>query len=473
MMKKLLSILLAAALAFSLSAAALASFETEPSGISPSGLALVDGVLYVADDYNKAVWRLTDGGPELLAGRTDLKDASGEPMGGYKDGSFASAAFAEPWAIAPYGDGLLVTDSANGAVRWLDLEEEQVYTAIDGLVLPTGLAAGEDGCVYIADTGSNKIYRLDADGEYEAYVSYGLSEPTGLTWYDGVLYVADTGSHRILSVTDGSVSTLAGAKLSGDAAYEGGYLDGPAAEAEFSSPQGVAVGADGSVYIADTGNGALRLLSGGVVTTLAAAGEGDTWPVSPRALLVSGGLLYVGDVFARSLSALTASGVPDFTDVDTGAWYYEAVAYVCAEGLFKGVSETEFAPDASMTRAMVLTVLARRAGADSAEGDSWYSAALAWAQENGVSDGSMPESTITREQLVTMLYRLAGGPAVSGSLEGFSDAGQVSPWAEAAVRWAVAEGVMEGSDGALEPAASATRAQTAAILQRALERGLI
>lgn len=472
-MKKLLSILLAAALMFALPAAALASYETEPGGVAASGMALVDGTLYIADSFNKVVWKSEDGRLEQLAGRSDVKGPSGEPVGGYKDGDFDEAAFMEPWGIAPYKGGLLVSDSGNGALRWLDLENGEVYTAIKGLSLPTGLAAGEDGCVYISDTGSSKIYRLDADGKYEVYVSSGLSEPTGLAWSDGVLYVADTGSHRILAVEDGAVSVLAGASLTGDAAYDGGYLDGSAGEAVFSGPQGVAVGPDGSVYIADTGNSAVRVLRGGAVTTLAAAGDSDVRPVSPRALLVYNGLLYAGDVFSRSLGAIDVSaGALPFEDVAAGAWYYDAVAFVSAKGLFNGTSDTTFSPNGQMTRAMVITVLARNAGVDTSAGDTWYEAAVDWALETGVSDGSDLEGSITREQLATMLYREAGSPEVSGSLEGYADADEVSLWAEDAMLWAVSEGIIEGVGGnALSPATHATRAQTAAMLQRYVGQG--
>ena len=94
MMKKLLSILLAAALIASLAVQALASYEVESGSMAASGMAVVDGVLYVADSWNNAVWQLEDGGgASPLAGRTDVKDSSGRPMGGYADGSFSASAF--------------------------------------------------------------------------------------------------------------------------------------------------------------------------------------------------------------------------------------------------------------------------------------------------------------------------------------------------------------------------------------------
>lgn len=470
-MKKLLSILLAASLVLALSAPVLASYETEPGTAAASGLAVVDGALYVADSYNRAVWRISEGKTELAAGRTDVKDLSGRPVGGYKDGTALEAVFEEPWGLAPYRDGLLITDSGNGAVRYLDLAEGRVYTAISGLDMPTGITGGEDGCVYISDTGSGKLYRLDADGKVKVYVSSGLSEPTGLAWSDGVLYVAETGAHRIVTVEGGMISPLAGAALTGDAAYDGDYLNGSADKARFSGPQGVAVGPDGSVYIADTGNGAVRLLRDGVVTTLAEPDGEDNWPVSPRALLPEGGVLYVGDVFTRSIRALEADGTGlGFEDVEPGAWYYDAVAFVCSNGLFNGTSEGRFSPDGTMTRAMLITVLARSAGVDATTGDSWYSAAVAWAQESGVSDGTALEEPVTREQLAAMLYRLSGSPETDYSLEGYSDAGEVSTWAAKAMAWAVESGIIEGAaQDLLSPGSSALRAQTAAMLQRYLE----
>ena len=90
-MKKTLSVLSAAALALSFTVPALASYETEPGGIAASGMALVDGALYIADSYNKVIWKSEGGEARLLAGRCDVKDSSGEPVGGYRDGSFSEA----------------------------------------------------------------------------------------------------------------------------------------------------------------------------------------------------------------------------------------------------------------------------------------------------------------------------------------------------------------------------------------------
>ena len=164
------------------------------------------------------------------------------------------------------------------------------------------------------------------------------------------------------------------------------------------------------------------------------------------------------------------SGVLPFADVDKGAWYYDAVSYVRANGLMDGVSATTFAPDANMTRAMVWTVLARIDG-EEIFGTSWAEDARAWAMESGVSDGTDPSCLVTREQFAAMLHRYAGEPAVSGSLSAYTDAASVSEWATDAMLWATQNGIITGTTAAtLAPQGTATRAQAAAMLMRFAER---
>lgn len=162
-------------------------------------------------------------------------------------------------------------------------------------------------------------------------------------------------------------------------------------------------------------------------------------------------------------------GLP-FTDVSAGAWYFDAVSYVYANGLMEGMSDTLFDPNGGMTRAMVWAILARIDGV-SVTGDNWAETARAWAMAEGVSDGENASAPVTREQLVTMLWRYAGEPAVDFLLTA-KDADAVSGWAYEAMRWAAAEGIIEGDEnGMISPAAGATRAQCAAILMRYVELG--
>ena len=159
-----------------------------------------------------------------------------------------------------------------------------------------------------------------------------------------------------------------------------------------------------------------------------------------------------------------------FTDVSEGHWFYEYVAYVYTHGLMEGTSATTFEPDAGMTRAMFWAVLARIDG-QSVSGANWLETARAWAMAEGVSDGTAASELVTREQMVTMLYRFAGSPVAGGmALSEFADAGSVSSWASDAMSWALGEGVISGMGGGmLSPQGTATRAQAAAILMRFVE----
>ena len=163
-------------------------------------------------------------------------------------------------------------------------------------------------------------------------------------------------------------------------------------------------------------------------------------------------------------------GALPFVDVNTGDWYYEDVAYVYAQGIMTGSTATSFAPGDAMTRAMVWTVLGRMDGENVEGGTPWYALAQSWAVSAGVSDGTGPNDSITREQLVTMLYRQAGSPEVGVSelalLGRFADGEAVSDWAEEAMAWAVSQGILTGDGDLLRPQATATRAQVAAILAR-------
>ena len=160
-----------------------------------------------------------------------------------------------------------------------------------------------------------------------------------------------------------------------------------------------------------------------------------------------------------------------FIDIADGDWFYDAVKYVFAAGLMQGVGDDEFAPGSTTTRAMLMTILARMDGVDTDGGSSWYEKAMEWAVENGVSDGSNPEGAITREQLATMLWRYLGQPEASGdAVSAFPDASSVSDWAKDAMIWAVENGIINGSDGMLNPQTGATRAEMATMLMRFCEK---
>ena len=280
---------------------------------APSGIALdKDGVLLVTDLYNKQVWKVLNRAGTAYAGGQTVPDLYGQPLGGYNDGNLTGSYFKEPWAVAPFLDGWAVSDTANNAVRLVTgggiqtlntASKEKLTVTNLGVAFnrPTGLAADEDGNLYVADTGSGTVRRVSPQGGAST-VAKGLSDPTGLCWKDGALYIAETGRNRILQLKDGKITVLAGSGSDGSAG-------GRAAQASFSAPQGVAVGEDGSVYVADTGNGAVRMIKSGTVSTLAvrdpAQLSGDM--ISPVGLLLQGGSLYVCDPFVRKIFVLAVA----------------------------------------------------------------------------------------------------------------------------------------------------------------------
>ena len=176
----------------------------------------------------------------------------------------------------------------------------------------------------------------------------------------------------------------------------------------------------------------------------------------------------------------------NFTDVRTGDWFYDAVKFVLENGLFKGVSDTEFAPGSQMTRAMFVTVLSRVEGIDAGKygsagfkdvpDNTWYSDAVSWASKNQIVTGYDektfgPNDRLTREQIAAILYRYAKykGYDVSktADLSGFKDVSSVSGYALESMRWANAAGLINGvGANTLNPKGDATRAQAAALLMR-------
>ena len=167
------------------------------------------------------------------------------------------------------------------------------------------------------------------------------------------------------------------------------------------------------------------------------------------------------------------AGKNTFTDVAGNAWYASAVNYAVDKGLMNGTGEGKFSPETATTRGMIVTILARLDGKNTS-GTPWYQAGQRWAMEYEISDGTNMTGAITREQLVTMLFRYAvknGLEAVtlSENLTQFTDASDISAWAVSAMQWAVGQGLIQGSNGLLRPQANASRAEVATILMRFCE----
>ena len=187
-----------------------------------------------------------------------------------------------------------------------------------------------------------------------------------------------------------------------------------------------------------------------------------------------------------------STGGNPFTDVKESDWFYDDVMFVYGNGLMSGTSATTFEPNANTTRAQIAAIFYRLDGSPAVEGrnnytdveygpgTAWYYDAATWAQQSGVMSGYGndlfgPNDPVTRQQLAVTFYNYAKykgyDVTAAGDLSGFTDAGEISPWAQDAMKWAVGIGLMNGKGGGiLDPQGTATRAEVAAMLHNFIER---
>lgn len=280
------------------------------SGISKDS----GGRLYMADrTYHVLRRRNQSGNYVVLAGQLGKS--------GYKDGSAAKALFNSPWDTVSYKKGWAISDTENHVIRYYNGSTVKTLAGTGksgyknavgkkaALNLPTGLAVGKKGELYIADTGNHVIRVMDKNGKVTVYAgskegcrdgkakSARFCEPTGLYYYKGALYVADSGNHRICKIENGQVKTVAGSRkgIEGDSV-------GSALSARFSNPQEILMYKD-VMYISDTGNGSVKKLGKGKVTELVTAYSLNDLraPAEPCGLMIKGGYLFVGDMFTEEL----------------------------------------------------------------------------------------------------------------------------------------------------------------------------
>ena len=286
----------------------------------PTGLAVMpDGTFLVTDAYTRSVYRLYDGELTPFAGSGASESNRFQPPGGYVDGAAAESFFRTPWAIAPFLGGWAVTDAENNAVRLILDGAVQTINPVAGgnyfsylvadrnkLSYPTGLAAGKDGNLYVSDTHKGRVCRISSKGKLTVEVQ-GLKDPMGLCWRDGVLYIAETGANRIVELKNGKTSVVAGSGTEG-------YRNGSGRSAQFSAPQAVTVGEDGTLYVSDTGNSAIRRIASGQVTTIVRrepTNDEDLSLVCPAGMVVYAGQLYVCDSFTGQILAYSLKEIMD------------------------------------------------------------------------------------------------------------------------------------------------------------------
>lgn len=258
-------------------------------------------------------------------------------------------------------------------------------------------------------------------------------------------------------------------------------------------PQVVSVTEDGTLTAHQAGTGLIRaMLNTGDYTLVAVhvADHVEEVRGAKAATCTEDG--YSGDVYCTVCGALVSAGevIPahcaskSFTDVDTNQWYHTYVDYVVDHGIMNGMGGGRFAPNGNVTRAQLVTTLYRMAGSPQVEemstfadvhANRWYSAAVAWAQDVGIAVGVtetafQPNGFTTREQAATFLYRyvteyLKQEPTQGVDLSAYQDAASISPYAEEALAWATAEGILEGfGDDTLKPKDVLSRAQLAKLM---------
>ncbi len=277
----------------------------EPAGI----VADDDGNLYITDTFSKVIWKVTEEGAEVYAGTDSVEDIYGEPLGGYNDAVKEEALFREPWGIAPFLDGYAVSDVENDALRYFNTEEVETLNAKNEKGVrskynyPTGLVSDADGNLYVSNTHSDEIKVISPEGKEKLFAK-DLNSPMGIAIYDDYMYVAETGENRIVKISmtgdDRKAEVVAG---SGEA----GMDDGAAAEATFSSPKGLAIATDGTIYVADTINGAVRVIKDGQVSTMEqpAEVEAEGWNIAPIGLCVVDDSLYVCENFSHKVYVIS------------------------------------------------------------------------------------------------------------------------------------------------------------------------
>ena len=315
----------------------LASFN------APCGLLVEGDTFYIADTDNNLIRKAVNSEITTYAGQIVGYDLYDRALGGLYNANRATALFMRPVGILRHGKTLLVLDRDNHVIRQIQENGAVVTYAGSGKAgsrngihggaefnAPEGFCADNAGNIYIADTGNHTIRRLSPDGTVSTLVgtpgvagrSDGtdalLYSPRGVFWQNGTLYIADTSNHRICAFADGKLSIVAGAETGiynefGDMA--GDYRDGPAAQALFHSPSSLCMSEDGTMYVADTGNGLIRRIKDGVVGTAAgfanpnAAREtGIRAFVEPRGLALNDDTLYVTDAFLNTVMQVDLSG---------------------------------------------------------------------------------------------------------------------------------------------------------------------
>ncbi|WP_029323681.1 NHL domain-containing protein [Butyrivibrio sp. AE3004] len=283
------------------------ALDALPDTVEPCGMSVIEDGLYITDSFSKCIWKVTDKTAEVYAGADSSRDIYDKPQGGYNDADASEALFKLPWGIAPFIGGIAVSDTDNNAIRIISDGHVDTLNSSDSNFsynYPTGICTDESGNLYISDTHGNEIIIVFSDGSVNSFIDE-LESPMGLCWNDGYLYIAETGNNRIIRISTLDVSAPKSKNdievVAGNG--EEGSNDADTLNSSFASPKGVAVAKDGTVYVADTINGCVRMVRNGEVITMAVLDKTnpDSELISPIGICIQGSKLYVGDNFGRKI----------------------------------------------------------------------------------------------------------------------------------------------------------------------------
>ena len=281
-------------------------------------------------------------------------------------------------------------------------------------------------------------------------------------------------STSVFAIASGEIATLSVDEVSSSSVSFSGTTDGVAAAVvvQVLDKSGNILNMQSFVISENAFAGTIEaaMIEGTAYDLRAADYDGGDWEtVEFTVPVVPGPTPVIDPVPSAEIKEETKSERHPFKDVEEGIWYDEAVQYMYDNKLIFGVTETEFDPDANITRQQMWAILARKGGVEAAD----YEAAKKWAVENGISDGSRGADRVTRQELMTMLYRYEktfGNGGFTGSwmfLLQYSDRAEIGEWADEAVHWCTMKKVVNGYlDGTLQPNGNASRAEAAVMIMR-------
>lgn len=377
-------------------------------------------------------------------------------------------------ATIPAGYKLVMSNS-NGNVAGAKLSDDGGYITV------TAKSAGSATISVSIVSDDDSITLVTKSCNVVVGASYTVTIVYGNGAADGIVYIAQGESYKLPAAPSKSGYSFIGWRGDDGSIHKANEWVPISADATFTAVwQAINIPDPNGITVTQPANGTIKVnpsngSAGTLITVTATPDKGYE-----LAYITVDGERITGNTFRMPDKAVTVSAVfvPvtfPFTDVHTGDWYYDYVAYVYSNGLMDGTSATTFEPNANMTRAMVWAILARIDG-ETVTGDAWATDARTWAMNSGVSDGTDPNGLVTREQFATMLYRYAVAKGYdvsigeSTNILSYADYDEISEWAIPAMQWACGSGIITGvTESTLVPQGTATRAQCAAMLMRFVE----